>query len=674
MKNSEFPWEEHIKIFDEDFESFDEKKAKPVLTKSERRELESLYSSLKRSKERLQKYLKNPPTRRKEIEEEIDAVQNAMVDILSDAKIKRILLGRNMFSLRKIPTYYKVISEKAAIAALKKKKLRQFIQTIEVIDVSKLRRYLNKNKITIPGLKKISDAHSIYIFEQHGESFSLVEVVGPKNFEDERTKNFDETENFEDEENFEETENFEDEEIENSSSSSSNSSSKSENSSSSSESKKSSSSSESLSSSESSSSSSSESSFSSSSSSSSISSSSSSSKDPWDMSVPYGENTEYFKNNFNTNLSPEKESEFQAWLENESGKTKKDISRDLEDYDVKGFWFAGGRSIAGHGSDKWKKPNHPTFSTESKYHNTPDSLHGGIWVGGKWGSNSFTPSTKMLKYWDIDILRDYFKKFEPGVELIFIEAKSEFGEKINAPTFAYQTIYHKNPENFLRCRTDAPKKNWRGHDVDKGLKDELLERLNDLPIEIRSTEEGKSPQRPAFVIFRMPEGKDNFVDQIIDALKNESDIFVKSDIGGGGRPRICVAGKVWKNQDGWQNWWETLPDKIKRAYEKVMETNSDLFYETPYDPTKENNERLSDTWRLITAHWSKWIDSRGENIKFTREQIVENAIKAIKEIKIRVKAKKMKHTFMPEKMKETSRHLYSLVRKELPENLQEVGE
>ena len=111
MENSKFPWEKHIKIFDENFESFAKKKTKSTLTKSERRELESLYSSLKRSKEKLQKYIKNPPTRRKEIEEEIDAVQNAMVDILNDAKIKRILLGKNMFSLRKIPTYYKVISE-----------------------------------------------------------------------------------------------------------------------------------------------------------------------------------------------------------------------------------------------------------------------------------------------------------------------------------------------------------------------------------------------------------------------------------------------------------------------------------------------------------------------------------------------------------------------------------
>ena len=80
--------------------------------------------------------------------------------------------------------------------------------------------------------------------------------------------------------------------------------------------------------------------------------------------------------------------------------------------------------------------------------------------------------------------------------------------KINAPTMAYYTVYGKYPEEALRGRSDHPKKMWRGNDVDENLEDKWLEELNDLPVEIKSTDAGKDKTRVAFVIFRMPEGQD----------------------------------------------------------------------------------------------------------------------------------------------------------------------
>ena len=143
-------------------------------------------------------------------------------------------------------------------------------------------------------------------------------------------------------------------------------------------------------------------------------------------------------------------------------------------------------------------------------------------------------------------------------------------QKINAPTMAYLTVYGTYPDTPLRGRTNSPKKMWHGIDVDVDLEDEWLERLNSLPVEIKSTDQGKDETRVAFVIFRMPEGKDALCDEVTSRLKQESDVHVRCDIGNGGRPRICVANTTWKGKRGWKTWWQTLPDKIEHAVIDIL--------------------------------------------------------------------------------------------------------
>ena len=75
----------------------------------------------------------------------------------------------------------------------------------------------------------------------------------------------------------------------------------------------------------------------------------------------------------------------------------------------------------GHGSDLYKKPNHPTFSNESMYHNTP-APWGGKYEGGSWTKEGkrdvYTPSSTMLKYThSLNNLRDYMSENEPNVKL-----------------------------------------------------------------------------------------------------------------------------------------------------------------------------------------------------------------------------------------------------------------
>lgn len=119
-----------------------------------------------------------------------------------------------------------------------------------------------------------------------------------------------------------------------------------------------------------------------------------------------------FSDRYNTQLSPQQERAFQQWLQ-QSGR-----AGDLYDYDMRGFWQqTGGRfdPATGHGIDVYKKPNHPTFSSQSQYSGREG------YVGGAWGQDgdawTFQPGpTNMMSR---DALKQYFRKVEPGNRLLF---------------------------------------------------------------------------------------------------------------------------------------------------------------------------------------------------------------------------------------------------------------
>jgi len=135
------------------------------------------------------------------------------------------------------------------------------------------------------------------------------------------------------------------------------------------------------------------------------------------------ENT-YWINNFNTQLDPEKELQFKAWMQKLSQERGHDMSQDLIDYDLRGAFLNNveGDTNTGHFTDKYKKPNHPSFSNESIYHGTPDPF-GGKWEGGQWKEQNnqwtFAPSMSMMnKTHNWRDMYHYFRNNEPDVKLI----------------------------------------------------------------------------------------------------------------------------------------------------------------------------------------------------------------------------------------------------------------
>jgi len=129
-----------------------------------------------------------------------------------------------------------------------------------------------------------------------------------------------------------------------------------------------------------------------------------------------------FVDMYNTALSPKEEKKFTKWAK----ATQREF--DTEDYDLRGAWKelnSGTMSEAenGHLGDKYKKPNHPTFSDESKYHGV-DGYYGGSWKEGEENTVSFTAGETQRKLWDPKDLERYFQEREPDVQLVVPQPQS----------------------------------------------------------------------------------------------------------------------------------------------------------------------------------------------------------------------------------------------------------
>jgi len=113
---------------------------------------------------------------------------------------------------------------------------------------------------------------------------------------------------------------------------------------------------------------------------------------------------------YNTPLSPTEEAQFRRWLALLPPRLQS-----TADYDMRGAWKADAKAaINGHLPDTWKKPNHPTFSSESQYSKG---------TGGKWspagGDNwVYWASPANLKYRSASGLSSYFQQAEPDATLV----------------------------------------------------------------------------------------------------------------------------------------------------------------------------------------------------------------------------------------------------------------
>jgi len=130
-----------------------------------------------------------------------------------------------------------------------------------------------------------------------------------------------------------------------------------------------------------------------------------------------------FSSRYNTSLTPDEELAFKMWLTDLSAQNGRDMSRDVYDYDLRGAFKANaGQAGNGHFPDTFKKPNHPTFSSESQYSGA-DGYTGGEWSKAKSGKWTFKVSPTQLRFRSPTELSDYFKSREPDSILILPQSR-----------------------------------------------------------------------------------------------------------------------------------------------------------------------------------------------------------------------------------------------------------
>ncbi len=115
--------------------------------------------------------------------------------------------------------------------------------------------------------------------------------------------------------------------------------------------------------------------------------------------------------------------DYKQWLDYRSKLEGRDVSADEQDYDLESFYKDQKQSSPpGHLPDTYKKPNHPTFSDQSKYH-VPIINSGGSWND----EGNFTPSDVNLKNMSSPQLQQYFNEVE-SPEALNIEKNKRFSK------------------------------------------------------------------------------------------------------------------------------------------------------------------------------------------------------------------------------------------------------
>jgi hypothetical protein len=159
-----------------------------------------------------------------------------------------------------------------------------------------------------------------------------------------------------------------------------------------------------------------------------------------------------FKDKYNTELTKEETNDFNKWVAKESKQQGRDIMMDKGAYDIQGFWKSGdwkNRDADNHGTDTWKKPNHPTFSNQSKYNGE------GGWYGGNWTEDAgYQPSKQTFNNYGPDYYNWMFGD-EPNRPEHLDMSRYISGENYGFP------ITYEQGGNVRRVKIKSLPKNWK---------------------------------------------------------------------------------------------------------------------------------------------------------------------------------------------------------------------
>lgn len=168
-----------------------------------------------------------------------------------------------------------------------------------------------------------------------------------------------------------------------------------------------------------------------------------------------------FTNKYNTYLNPEQETGFQTWLQDHTSSSGRDMSKDLDSYDLRGAYLNNvEQANNGHYPDTYKKPNHPGFSDQSIYHGV-DGFEGGKWTQDPDDSDqwSYEPSASTLQMHGESGVRGYLQRGQgkdPPTQLILPKTPMsyEFSPVDHDPFIDYQPVEYDPFNQFVPVERD----------------------------------------------------------------------------------------------------------------------------------------------------------------------------------------------------------------------------
>ncbi len=159
-----------------------------------------------------------------------------------------------------------------------------------------------------------------------------------------------------------------------------------------------------------------------------------------------------FYGRYNTPLTKREQKGFDKWIAKESKRQGRDISMDKGAYDIQGFWKAGDwkrMDADNHGTDTWKKPNHPTFSNHSRYHGADG------WYGGNWTEEAgYQPSKQTINTYGPDYYSWMFGN-EPNRPEHLDMSRYDSGKTAPVP------VVYNQGGSVKRVKIKALPKNWK---------------------------------------------------------------------------------------------------------------------------------------------------------------------------------------------------------------------
>lgn len=144
-------------------------------------------------------------------------------------------------------------------------------------------------------------------------------------------------------------------------------------------------------------------------------------------------------------------------------------------------------------------------------------------------------------------------------------------QQMNAPTFAYYTLYGEMPKINISGKIDHPVKKVNNIEIDDGIPINSFKTIQKISkIETRSTCRGSNETHPTYIIFRLiDKSNKQTAEKIVDNLNQMENIKASYNIGNNGFYRICITWYTWYREADFELWWNELPKKIENSIKNI---------------------------------------------------------------------------------------------------------